>query len=56
MPCMLSFHFRKDHAVGDGGLYSADRGVTLVIGGSGFRAIPALFETRASYISISTLM
>ena len=45
---------RKDHAVGDEGLYSADRGVTIVIGGAGFRAIPALFETRASYISIST--
>ena len=45
---------RKDHAAGDEGLYSADCGVTIVIGGGGFRAIPALFEARASYISIST--
>ena len=44
----------KDHAAGDEGLYSADRGVTIVIGGGGFHAILALFEARASYISIST--
>ena len=45
---------RNDHAVGDEGIYSADCGVTIVIGGGGFRAILALFETGASYISIST--
>ena len=49
----LALRASKDHAVGDEGLYSADRGVTIVIGGGGPRAIPALFETRASYISIS---